>query len=128
MSSATTETPADSFREFKAVRQEPRGHRRWFEASDIELVVWHDDHGRHAGFQLLYQQEHEERALTWLPATGFAHSRVDSGDELTKKQSPILIPDGAVPWEFIVDRFQRHAGSLEPDLRDFVLTRLRARH
>ena len=116
------------FREFKSVRQEPGLQRRWFEASDIELVVWYDQAGARTGFQLIYWPGDGERALTWRDRHGFNHSRVDSGScSPFSNLTPILQPDGAVPWPLVEELFRRRAASLEADLRDHILARLQAR-
>ena len=115
------------FREFKHVRQEPGGQRRWFEAPEIEFVVWLDQVGGQTGFQLIYQLSGKECALTWRRGLGFNHSRVDSGDILFSKQTPLLIADGAVPWGGIEDLCQKHASSLEVEFRELVLGRLAER-
>ena len=116
------------FREFKAVRQEPGGRRRWFEAAEMEFVIWLDAAGAWTGFQLIYQQGDGERALTWRRGVGFSHSRIDAGEsEALKNLSPILVPDGVVPWARIEELFRRHADSLEDDVREFVLSRLTER-
>jgi hypothetical protein len=127
MTPGPSNAPPRQFKEFKSVRQEPHGYRRWFEGADLELVVWHDETGARTGFQLLYPVADGERALTWHPAKGFAHSRVDSGDHLLRKETPILIADGMVPWQQVEDLFQQNAASLDPDLREFVLGRLKDR-
>lgn len=123
MNPTASEAPTTKFREFKWVRQEPRGRRRWFESPEIELVVWFDDAGTRTGFQLHYGTS----ALTWRPDQGFTHSRVDSGDRLGNKMTPLLIPDGDVPWDRIEQLFQSNASTLEADLREFIQGRLTAR-
>jgi hypothetical protein len=123
MNPAAAESPTTAFREFKWVRQEPHGRRRWFESPEIELVVWFDDSGVRTGFQLHYGTS----ALTWRHEKGFTHSRVDSGDSLGNKLTPLLIPDADVPWEQIEQLFQRNAGTLEAELREFILGHLAAR-
>jgi len=110
------------------VRQEKAGRRRWFEDAELELVVWHDEAGAVAGFQLIYWQKDGERALTWRPGAGFSHSRVDSGSNSPlKNESPILHPDGVVPWHQMESLFQDKSAALEAPLREMVLARLKAR-
>lgn len=117
------------FREIKNVRQEPGdGRRRWFEAEGIELVVWFTPADEIAGFQLVYDAGGGERALTWRPRAGFAHSVVDTGDRTPlKNETPVLLPDGEVPWQELAQRFGRHAGSLDPALRRFVQEQIERR-
>ncbi len=115
--------------EIPQVRQEPgAGHRRWFEGGGLELIVWYDPNKAPAGFQLCYEgSDHQERALTWRPGTGFNHARVDGGDTRPdKNMTPILVKDGPVPWDEIHQQFARHGGNLEPGLRDYVLGALKS--
>jgi hypothetical protein len=115
------------FTEFNRVRQEPgAGSRRWFQGGGLELIVWLDAAGRLEGFQLCYPGElQREHALTWRPAGGFSHARVDAGDTRPDKNlTPILVADGAVPWQKLRREFAAVGDGLEPGLRDFVTARL----
>ena len=120
------------FKEFRQVRQEKvAGHRRWFDDDvlPLELIVWYDAGGAVEGFQLCYNFGRGEHALTWRPATGFAHSGVDTGSGGPfSNRTPILIPDGAVPWDEVARRFTASSGTLEPVLRELVGARLNARN
>lgn len=114
--------------EFHRVTQEPggQGRRRWFQGSGFELVVWLDAAERLEGFQICYvgtlQREH---ALTWRRLGGFAHNRVDTGDTRPDKNlTPILVPDGAVPWDRLRREFAECSEGMEEALRDFVTARL----
>jgi hypothetical protein len=42
--------------------------------------------------------------------------------------TPILVPDGGVPWADLTQRFAECSTSLEPALREQVTTRLNARN
>lgn len=128
MSNYAQEQPRITFRENKDVRQEPGGKRRWFEAPDIELVVWYDSAVPQTEFQLIYWLPDGERALTWRNGGGFNNCRVDPGDESPfRNETPILQPDGVVPWPYLEVLFRQRAESLEPDLRQHILGRLQAR-
>ena len=110
------------------MRQEPGNLRRWFESPMIELVVWYDGTGYETGFQLIYRPPRGEGALTWRRCSGFSHHRVDSGDhDPFKNMTPVLLPDGVVPWLQIEDLFRQNAASLDPDLRELVSARLTER-
>ena len=128
MSDCAKEPPRTSLREFKNVRQEPGCRRRWFEATDLELIVWYDSAGIRTGFQLIYWLPDGERALTWRDSAGFKNCSVDTGDASPLKNlSPTLQADGAVPWSFLEELFRQRAESLESDLHEYVQTRLLAR-
>lgn len=110
------------FHEIKNVKQEPGdGWRRWFESEGMELVVWLGPDDRVTGFQLCYDQGHGEHALTWRDGAGFAHSAVETGD-LTplKNETPVLQPDGHVPWAEIARMFDDRSEGLEPPLRQMI--------
>lgn len=117
-------------REFVHVKQESHaGRRRWFESDGFDLVVWQDQADRVEGFQICYNLGRGEHALTWRPGLGFVHSVVDDGDQREGggKLTPILVPDGAVPWVELTARFAERGTTLEPALRELVGTRLAAR-
>ena len=115
------------FKEFARVKQEAgEGRRRWFDDDGMELIVWLDPAGQPHGFQLCYQGAgRREHTLTWRDPGGFAHNRVSSGDSRPdKNMTPILVPDGTVPWEQLRREFATRGVDLEPALREFITSRL----
>ncbi len=118
-------------KEFRNVRQEPEaaGRRRWFDddIQPLEFIVWYDAAGAIEGFQICYDLGRGAHALTWRPVQGFVHNAVDTGSAgpLTNL-TPILVPDGRVPWEEIIQRFEGCSATLEPTLRELVNARLNA--
>lgn len=115
-------------REFKHLKQERgAGRRRWFESDGFDLVVWLEENGAVAGFQVCYDFGRGEHALTWRRDSGFAHNRVDAGEDAAlKNETPILVPDGAVPWDQLRREFARRSENLEAPLRTLVGERLQA--
>ncbi len=115
--------------EIKNVRQESgAGRRRWFESEGLELVVWLDQVDGVAGFQLCYDLGHGDHALTWRAGTGFAHSSIDTGDESPfVNRTPILQPDGNVPWTDLEQLFDARSETLDPALRQLVHDKLTER-
>lgn len=115
--------------EYRNARQVPgEGRRRWFEGHPDELVVWYrPDEKTVAGFQILYRLNGREHALTWREGEGFDHARVDSGTQSPLKNlTPILLPNGSIPWPRVRQEFDAGSEALEPELRDFVRRRLEA--
>ena len=112
--------------EIKTVRQEKgSGRRRWFESEGLDLVIWLNPDTSVTGFQLCYDLGQGEHALTWRNASGFAHTRIDSGDETPfANRAPVLEPDGPVPWKEIAQLFSQRSATLEPALRELVQHRL----
>jgi hypothetical protein len=108
--------------ENRSVKQEPGGQRRWFED---ELIVWYRASGEIEGFQLCYDQSGCREALTWRPGAGLARSRIDGGDHSPlKNETPVLTADGRKPWAQVPALFRARSATLEPPLRDLVLSRL----
>jgi hypothetical protein len=93
------------------------------------LIVWYEAEGGIAGFQLCYGGGTvPEHALTWRRGAGFAHHFVDAGDDRPERnETPVLLPDGAVPWENLTALFIARSHSLDADLRELVLQWLATR-
>lgn len=117
------------FREFTRVKQEPGdGYRRWFEADGVELIVWFDARDRSQGFQVCYDLGTGPHTLTWRPGQDLQHHRVDEGDDgALGKMTPVLEAAGAAPYGQVLALFDRHAGSLDSELRTWVRQRLATR-
>ncbi len=115
--------------EIKNVKQEPGpGTRRWFESAGLGLVVWYDDASTVTGFQLCYDFGQGQHALTWRASGGFTHAAIDTGDATPlKNESPVLTPEGDVPWQELIRRFDAESADLEPGLRQLVHDRLTER-
>jgi hypothetical protein len=59
-------------REIVSVRQDSdRGLRRWFQDEYFDLFVWLDAAGAPLAFQLCYNRNHGEAAITWNSSAGF---------------------------------------------------------
>ena len=43
--------------------------RRWFTDEEFDLIVWYGDDRSLVGFQLCYDKQDRERALTWTSTT-----------------------------------------------------------
>ena len=106
------------------VEHEP--YRRWFFDEDFDLIVWLSDHATVMALELCYDKPGFERAVTWSRDQGYAHFRVDSGEESPmRNRTPILVSDGAFPKADVIARFTRASIALDPAIRGFVLERLR---
>ena len=113
--------------EIPQVRQIPgERRRRWFASDRFDLIVWLDDDGAMAGFELCYDKQHTERSLIWQPAEGFAHMAVDDGEQRPGKYkgTPVLAPDGVFDARPIRAAFIEAAGALPQDIVTGVATAL----
>jgi hypothetical protein len=105
-------------------RGEPR--RRWFRSPDEDLIVWYDGDGSLWGFQLCYDRNNRERALTWTKDKGYSHLKVDDGEvePLTAKRTPILVPDGVFDSKSALERFLAISKSVPEDVVRLVVEKL----
>ena len=104
---------------------EPR--RRWFTSEELDLIVWCDEVGDPAAFQLCYDKERSERALTWSPDHGFTHRVVDDGERVGGKHKaiPILVAD-VLPFAAnrVTRQFAAASGQVPPEVAKFVKLKL----
>ena len=112
----------------KARQIENEGFRRWFTDDFFDLIVWYDERREIGGFQLCYDKQQNERAVTWRRDGGFSHHRVDDG-ETTRglaghPMSPILLDDGEFDKHPIAERFRSASANIEPSLAGFVYKRM----
>jgi hypothetical protein len=108
-------------KEIATARRDGERQRRWFVDDYFDLTVWLDDQGGIWGFQLCYDCERTERALTWTPDAGYSHSRVDSGEAgPTKNQAPILVPDDQFAAEEVLGRFCARGALVDAGIRKFI--------
>jgi hypothetical protein len=115
---------ADPLREITIVEQtDPSLRRRWFENDYFDLFTWQDSTGALTKFQLCYDVELNERALVWERSVGTYHDGVDHGDGA--RQTPILVDGGKFESGTVVPRFERDSANLPPELRDFILAKMR---
>jgi hypothetical protein len=108
--------------ELKDCRQVPgEPRRRWFSDEQFDLIVWYDEEESVLGFQLCYDKAKDERALTWMAATGYNHRRVDTGEmygRRTDSLTPVLVPDGVFDPSDVARQFRLRARDLEPNLNN----------
>jgi hypothetical protein len=101
--------------------------RRWFNSPNLDLFVWVDDAGAPVGFQLCYDKQFREHALTWTEGRGFSHMGVDGGETRPAryKGAPILVANGAIDAARILDEFRQEAQALPPEFVQFVEAKVR---
>jgi hypothetical protein len=101
--------------------------RRWFYSPAMDLIVWLDDEGQPAGFQLSYELSSIERKiLTWLPGRGYAHETLDEGEDrpFRYKMAPVMVPDGVFERDAILLRFQKEAREIDPGIFNYIKKKL----
>jgi len=117
-------------REIRHVSRKPgEPRRRWFSDAHMDLTVWYAPDGSIVGFQICYDKQTEERAITWWADKGYLHDRVDDGEDRpgTHKSAPILIRNWeAKAHEGTLREFQERSSALDPALVALVSERLGA--
>ena len=118
-------------REYKAVKQnkdEPR--RRWFNSEYFSLMIWyHEEPIDHiVGFELCYDIQWDNLALTWWEDSGTGTYRVDDGENNPglMKMSPLLIADEDDSSEFerVMERFRQESQELPPHFVEFICEKI----
>jgi len=115
-------------RELHNVRQiEGEGRRRWFSDRFFDLIVWFSQDGAVAGFQLCYDKEGDQRAITWKSPGHYTHAGVDDGENRPAryKQTPILVADGAFDHAAIAGQFLRASEGIDRPIAELVYAKLR---
>jgi hypothetical protein len=115
--------------EYGDVRQvKGESFRRWFRSRRMDLTVWYSADGAIEGFQLCYGCDHDERALTWHCARGYAHDQVDQGDpppgKIKMKMTPVLEPDGPFDSRDALAHFRAECSELPHEIVEFVTSKL----
>ncbi len=97
--------------------------RRWFSSTDFDLIVWLNDDGTFAGFELCYDKRRSEHSLVWRSSAGFAHMAVDDGESCPGgyKESPILVLDGHFDARRVHAAFSTESKFLPSEIADYVL-------
>lgn len=99
--------------------------RRWFSDDYFDLIVWIGQDLSISGFQLCYDKQQTERALTWKMEEGFSHERVDEGEDIPgKDRTPILKPDGLFPVQEIMRQFKIRSAEIDPQIMAFILGKI----
>jgi hypothetical protein len=106
-------------RDARQIRGE--GFRRWFTDDYFDLIVWYDDEKALTGFQLCYDKQNRERALTWTREHGFQHNRIDAGEiPGHAKMTPVIVADGEFAAAPVATLFKRASASIDADIAQLV--------
>lgn len=111
----------------KKINSDRNSFRRWFENDTLELIVWYSDEKLLdiSGFELCYGKKHNEHAIRFSKEGFISHTNIDSGSENPlKNMTPIHVPDGEIDKNFLVKVFSDNAEGLEPEIHNFVLSKL----
>lgn len=98
---------------------------RWFQDEYFDLYVWYTAHQEISGFQLCYDRQHNEHAITWTERYQWTHCKIDAGEaNPLYNQSPLLLNEGNFNPQAVTQAFVERSSALEPALKDFILNKL----
>ncbi len=104
--------------------------RRWFDDDEgfFDLIAWMNDAPDQpdsvSGFQLGYNVNGQEQAITWLGGE-FSHRIVDTRDDsLLTNDSSILSDATQDPVGKLTERFRVSSRNIDSVVRDVVIARL----
>ena len=111
--------------ELNVTQKDGDSYRRWFMDDYFELITWYSaDKTTIKGFQLCYDRNHDEHAVTWMN-NGFKHDKVDDGKKPFKHAgSPILVDDGIFPVKQILNKFKKACEKIDYQVANFVIEKL----
>ena len=99
--------------------------RRWMSDEHFDLIVWYEPDQQIHGFQLCYDKQNHERALTWTRDRGFLHTAIDDGEsEPTANRTPILVGNSVFPAQQVRGEFIVRSELLPAEIRELVLARI----
>lgn len=114
--------------EYKTVRQiSEEGYRRWFSDDWSDLIVWYEDDTAQTiiGFQLCYDKQGYERALTCRNGKITSHAAVEQGETNQANRSPIMVADGFFDTVMVTEKFLTISKELDEDIKNYVLSTLK---
>ena len=99
--------------------------RRWFCDDYFDLIVWYSPDKKITGFQLCYNKDQDEHAITWKNPSTYLHHRVDDGESKpTRKGTPILVSDGMFDNRMVAERFLRESSKIDKHVVKLVHEKL----
>lgn len=112
--------------EYERVRQDKNGYRRLYSDSNCDLYLWYDNeiNRKMIGFQIVYKQKTELKALTWTEREGFYHLGVDEGKSWYA-QTPLLVEDGIFEYQIVKDLVNENLNNAKDADLLFALEKIR---
>jgi hypothetical protein len=100
--------------------------KRWFTSDNMDLFVWLDDENNILNYQLTYDKERNEKALTWDKTEGFKHLVVENSERSCKyPQSPLLKVGGTLDLQKLLTHFDAYSQTLYSEIKSFIISRIK---
>jgi hypothetical protein len=88
----------------------------------MELIVWLNNADKPIGFELCYDKQDAEHAITWHSTAGFRHTAVDDGEGRPGqyKSSPLLLANRVFDAKRVYNLFSASSDTMPSDIAVFV--------
>lgn len=100
--------------------------RRWFNDELLDLFVWQEKGGRITGFQLCFDKETDERALTYSEADGYSLHDVHTEESSLDMGSPVLTRGAELPFPHLLALLAERGAGIDPRVLRYVTEKLEA--
>ena len=114
-------------REIGYIKQTPgQLFRRWFNDELLDLFVWQEEGGRITGFQLCFDKETDERALTYSEANGYSLHNVHTEESSLDMGSPVLRRGAELPFPHLLALLAERGAGIDSRVFRYVMEKLEA--
>lgn len=100
--------------------------RRWFNDELLDLFVWQEEGGRITGFQLCFDKETDERALTYSEAGGYSLDNVHAEESSLDMGSPVLRRGVELPFPHLLALLAERGVGIDARVLRYVTEKLEA--
>lgn len=114
-------------REIRDIRQTPgQPFCRWFNDELLDLFVWQDEGGRIVGFQLCFDKDADERALTYSETGGYLLEDVQAEESSLDMGSPVLANVSTLPFPRLLAQLAERGTEIDARVLRYVTEKLEA--
>lgn len=114
-------------REIGYIKQTPgQLFRRWFNDELLDLFVWQEEGGRITGFQLCFDKDTDERALSYSEAEGYSLHNVHTEESSLDMGSPVLRRGAELPFPHLLALLTERGAGIDPRVFRYVREKLEA--
>ena len=100
--------------------------RRWFNDELLDLFVWQEEGGRITGFQLCFDKDTDERALTYSEAEGYSLHDVHTEESSLDMGSPVLRRGAELPFPHLLALLAERGAGIDARVLRYVMEKLEA--
>ncbi|HLL71265.1 MAG TPA: hypothetical protein VK363_07520 [Pyrinomonadaceae bacterium] len=114
-------------REIGYIKQSPgQLFRRWFNDELLDLFVWQEEGGRITGFQLCFDKDTDERALSYSEAAGYSLHNVYTEESSLDMGSPVLGRGSELPFPHLLALLNERGAGIDSRVLRYVREKLEA--